>query len=191
MLIELCDAAGLMWLLRFQSSCSLPRGVNPVLFLLFWLHPPLHHDHPGIDPVQASFQQPLSSIVQMLRKWSATSKVTHWSSFGCLTFFLIRIISPSNWEGGFQCQNVVKALYLSLSENIFKHRFTLLCYKAVKARKLHRINRTLIFKTPIKSLCSNHRSAELLYRTLIAISTTALSDICTLRWAQWKAICCV
>lgn len=60
----------------------------------------------------------------------------------------------------------MKALYLSLSENIVKHRFTLLCFKAVKAPKLHRINRTLIFKTPIKSLCSNHRSAELLYRTL-------------------------
>lgn len=40
MLIKLCDAARLMRLLRFQSSCSPLWGANPVLFLVLWLHPP-------------------------------------------------------------------------------------------------------------------------------------------------------
>lgn len=83
MLIKLWDAAGLMWLLRFQSSCSSLRGVNPLLFLLFWLHPPLYLDHPSIDPHQVHFPQLLPPIIETLRKWSMTPKASRWSSVAC------------------------------------------------------------------------------------------------------------
>ncbi len=73
--------SSLMWLLRFQSSCCSLRGVDPLLFLLFWLHPPLYRDHPSIDPHQVHFHRLLHPIIQTLRKWSLSPKVTNFKFF--------------------------------------------------------------------------------------------------------------
>lgn len=80
-LIKLWDAAGLMWLLRFQSSCSSLQGVNPLLFLLF---------RPFTMITLVSTQRKFAFAGFSTRSYKCWEsdlwllESTHWSSVGCL-----------------------------------------------------------------------------------------------------------
>lgn len=118
---------------RFDVIIEIPvvfllsPGTQPsLLFLLFWLYPPLYRDHTSIDLLQGYVHRLFHRIIQMLRKWSMTPKVTRWSSVPCLCEeFFFKYSFPTGFS-------VSKWLWTETSNKIFIFFLSNMTFSAIR-----------------------------------------------------------